>query len=117
VLEPAHPAGAQAGEHDARVPRLAQDVVEAVLAPDREQVAHRPAADVDDVLAEDERAQVIGLVLEAKERQVPGPAGAAPEGGATGGDLPYAAVRVCDGPSHRIWSATSETLLPTSSTQ
>src|SRR6185295_17629485 len=87
VLEPAHRARAQPGEHDARLPRLAQDHVQAVLAPDGEQVAHRAAADVDDVLGEDQRAQVVMLLLEPKQRQLQRPAGARGEGGTERRDL------------------------------
>ena len=49
-LEPADHPGAPAAEQHAALPRLAQDRVEAVDAPDRERVRRVPARDVDRVL-------------------------------------------------------------------
>ena len=57
-LEPAVHPGADAAQHGAGGERLAQDRVEAVGAPHREQRRGVAAADVDDVLLEDEAAQV-----------------------------------------------------------
>ena len=54
ALEPAHRAGAQAGQHGPRLPGVVQAGVQAVRAPDRQQVAHRAAADVDQVLVGDD---------------------------------------------------------------
>ena len=69
-LEPAHRAGAEAGEHDARLPRLAQDRVEPLGAPDRQQVDHRAAADVDRVLRQQVLAQRHRLAAEPEQRDV-----------------------------------------------
>ena len=52
ALEPAHRAGADPCQHHARFPRRPHRLVDPVLAPDREHVAHRSAADVDRVLRE-----------------------------------------------------------------
>ena len=56
--KPAVHAGAQAAEHDPLLPGAAQDPVEAVDAPHREQVRGIPAPDVDHVLREHERLEV-----------------------------------------------------------
>ena len=48
--KPAHRAGAEPGEHGAGPPGLHEQAVEPVRAPDGQQVAHRAATDVDDVL-------------------------------------------------------------------
>ena len=56
--EPAQRAGAEAAEDDARLPGLAQDLVDAVRAPDAEQAQEAAAADVDQVLGEQVRADV-----------------------------------------------------------
>ena len=72
---PADRAGADAAQDDAGLPGLAEDRVEAVDAPDREQVSDRPAADPDDVLAEQQLAGVGGGLGEQREvRQVDRPA-------------------------------------------
>src|SRR5256714_7326831 len=57
-LEPADRAGAHSREHDPTLPGLAEDPVDAVDAPDREHVRRVPAADVDDVLGEQEVTDV-----------------------------------------------------------
>jgi len=80
VRKPAHRAGADPGQQDTGLPGLAHDRVDAVLAPDRQQVAHRATADVDDVLREDQLAQVVGVLLEAKQREVQRTARAVAEG-------------------------------------
>ena len=59
-LEPADHPGAPAAEQHAALPRLAQDRVEPVDAPDRERVRRVPARDVDRVLREHELAQLVG---------------------------------------------------------
>ena len=46
-LEPAHRPGALAGQDDAALPAAAQQIVDAVGSPDRDQVEHAAAADVD----------------------------------------------------------------------
>src|SRR5439155_24121495 len=56
-LEPADHPRAPAAEDDTRLPRLAQDAVEAVHAPDGEHVRGAAAADEDRVLREGELAQ------------------------------------------------------------
>ena len=58
LLEPAHRAGALARDQDPLAPALAQDAVEPVGAPDREQVDHAAAADVDHVLGQQVLADV-----------------------------------------------------------
>lgn len=58
LLEPAVGAGAHAGQHDARVPGVAQDRVEAPFPPEHEEVPGAAAADVDHVLLEDEAPEV-----------------------------------------------------------
>ncbi len=65
ALEPADAAGRRAGQHDARVPGLAQDLVDPVHAPHRDHVGHRAAADEDDVLRQEE---VLG-VLDVRHRE------------------------------------------------
>jgi hypothetical protein len=57
-LEPAQHPRAPAREHDPSVPRVAQDLVEAVRTPDRERVRSVAARDVDDVVLERELPQV-----------------------------------------------------------
>src|SRR5439155_20909784 len=56
-LEPAEHPGANAEQHDAALPRLPEDLAEAVNPPDREHVRNVAAADRDRVLGEDELAQ------------------------------------------------------------
>src|SRR5207248_7630438 len=58
VLEPADHPGAPAGEQDSGLPRVAQDLVEAVLAPDRERVRGVAAVDEDDVVRQRELPQL-----------------------------------------------------------
>ena len=67
-LEPAHRAGGDPAQDDPAIPRLAQDRVEPVRAPDRQQVEQRAAADVDHVLAEQAVAEVQRLRAQAEER-------------------------------------------------
>ena len=55
---PAQRAGRHPAEDDAGLPRLAEDLVEAVHPPDREQVGDAAAADPDDVLREQVRPHV-----------------------------------------------------------
>src|SRR5271170_8405251 len=64
VLEPAYRARADAGHHDARVPRRAQDFVESVQTPHREHICAAAATDVDHVLIHHERSEVANLSLE-----------------------------------------------------
>src|SRR5207244_1338216 len=59
-LEPADRTGAPPGEDDAGLPRLAQDPVEAVRAPDGEQVRGAAARDEDQVTRESAVAEVGG---------------------------------------------------------
>ena len=66
-LEPAVHPRARPAQHDALLPRLAQDDVEPVRPPDRQQARRVAAADVDDVLREHERAQVGDGALEQPE--------------------------------------------------
>ncbi len=56
-------------------------------APDREQVAHRAAADVEEVLGEDDLLQGTAQLVQAKQREVLGDAVAVGEAGVEGGDL------------------------------
>jgi hypothetical protein len=84
--EPAHRPGRQPGEHDPAPPRLRQQPVQLVRAPDREQVAHRAAADVDDILLEHDVRERTGRAVTAEERQV-GRRGSAGEAGVEGRDL------------------------------
>ena len=58
VLEPAHRACALAADQDPLLPALAQDAVEPVGAPDREQVDHAAPAGVDHVLGQQVLAHV-----------------------------------------------------------
>ena len=67
------------GEHDPGLPRLAQDRVEPVGAPQREQVDHRAAADVDDVLGEQVLAQRHRALAEPEQRDHAGLAQAVAE--------------------------------------
>ena len=69
ALQPAHGARAEAREHDAALPGVAEQAVEAVHLPDGEQVAHGAAADVDDVLGEDDLAQRAAQVAHPEERE------------------------------------------------
>ena len=78
-LEPAHRAGAEPGQHDPGLPRLAQDRVDPVRAPQRQQVDHRAAADVDHVLREQVLAQRHRLELEPEQRHHAGLAEAVAE--------------------------------------
>ena len=87
ALQPAHRPGAEPGEHDAALPRVAQHPVEPVDLPDGEQVAHRAAADVDDVLGEDDVAQRPAQVAHAEEREHLGLARPIAEGGVEAPDL------------------------------
>ena len=70
--EPAERAGAEAAHDDAGLPRLAQDLVDAVGAPDAEQAQQAAAADVDHVLGHQVRAHVRDAALAAEERDVGG---------------------------------------------
>ena len=87
ALEPAHRARAQAGEHRAPLPALPQDLVEPVCPPDGEHVAHRAAADVDDVLRQQVAAQVDRVGAEAKQREMHRLAGPVGERGMEARDL------------------------------
>src|ERR1700733_12115118 len=64
VIEPAYRARADAGHHDARFPRRAQNFVESVQAPDYEHVRSTAAADVDHVLIHHERFEVADVSRE-----------------------------------------------------
>ena len=70
--EPAERPGGEAAEDDAPLPGLAQDRVDPVRPPDAEQADDAAAADVDQVLGEQVRAQVLGALLAAEERDVAG---------------------------------------------
>ena len=86
-LKPAHRTGAEPGEHGACPPRLHEQAVEPVRLPDREQVAHRSAADVDDVLGKhDLRQRALG-VAEPEQGDVLGHAHAVREPRLEGVDL------------------------------
>jgi hypothetical protein len=79
ALEPAHRARAQPGEDGPALPRLGQDLVEPVRAPDRKQVAHRAAAAVDDVGLEHDVVQRPPAAVQAEQRQLVREAGALAE--------------------------------------
>src|SRR4051794_28080464 len=80
LLEPAERAGREAAEDHPRLPCLAEDLVDSVRSPDPEQADDAPAAHVDQVLSEKVRAQILGPLLAAKERDVAGNGSAAAEG-------------------------------------
>ena len=67
--KPAHGAGAQTRQHDPPLPRLAHRLVEAVLAPHGQHVAHRAAADIDRVLGQQVRRGVDSVPREMEQRQ------------------------------------------------
>ncbi len=79
LVEPAQRPGGGAAHDDAAPPRFAQDRVEPVRAPGAEHAEHVAAADVDDVLAEQVRGEVVldavGALVAAEQRQVAGVAG------------------------------------------
>src|SRR6185437_11286923 len=79
-LEPAHRPGALAREDDAAVPGEAEDRGDVMGLPDREEVHHRAAADVDQILREQVVAQRHRPPAEAKEGDVGGFAGSVVEG-------------------------------------
>ena len=85
--QPAHGPRAEPREHDAALPGVAQHAVQAVDLPDGQQVAHRAAADVDDVLGEDDVAQRAAQVAHAEEREHLGLARPVAEGGVEAPDL------------------------------
>ena len=58
VLVPANHPRAEAGEQDARLPRLAQDLVEPVHAPDCERIRSVASGDEDDVMSERQFVEV-----------------------------------------------------------
>jgi len=64
LFEPADRSGAWAAENDARVPRFAQDDVDAPFAPHSKHAAGIAAADVDNVAVEDVAAEVSGGQVE-----------------------------------------------------
>src|ERR687898_1887221 len=68
-LEPAHRPRAPAAEHDAALPRL-QDAVDPLGPPDREQVEQAPAADVDQILAQQVLPHRHPLALEPEQREM-----------------------------------------------
>jgi hypothetical protein len=70
LLEPAQRAGAQAAQHDAGLPRLAQRDVEAVRAQHAHQADDAAAADVDQILVEQVRAHVVGAAVAPEQRHV-----------------------------------------------
>jgi len=70
ALEPANAAGRRARQDDARLPGLAQDLVDAVHLPHRDHVGHRAPADEDDVLRQQE-VLGIGDVRHREQRKVP----------------------------------------------
>ena len=86
-LEPAHRAGALAGEDDPLAPGEAEDRGDVVRLPDREQVDEAAAADVDQVLGEQVVAQRHRPAAEPEEGEVGGLAGALAEGGVEAADL------------------------------
>src|SRR5205807_9788315 len=63
-LEPAHAAAADAGQHNAALPGLAEYGVETREPPGREQVGRRAAPDVDDILIENDLTEVLNLPAE-----------------------------------------------------
>jgi hypothetical protein len=69
--EPAHRSRRDAGEHDAGLPALRQHGTELVCVPNGEQVGHAAAGDPDQVLVEQEAADV-GRVRLGIERKVAG---------------------------------------------
>ena len=68
--EPAQRAGAEAAQHDAALPRLAQDHVDAVRLPGAEQADHAAAADVDEVARQQVLANVPDGALAPEQRHV-----------------------------------------------
>ncbi len=87
ALEPAHRPGALPAEQDPLPPALAEDLIETVSAPDRNQVEEAAAPDVDRVLAEELLAEVERLLTQAKQGDDRGDAVALAEGAAEAGDL------------------------------
>ena len=85
--------GGQAGEDHARLPRLAQDHVQAERAPDGEQAEHRAAADVDDVLRQQGLAQRDRARAQPEQRDVHRLAVAGAEGRVELADLRLAVAR------------------------
>src|ERR1035437_11010571 len=74
-FEPADHPGAPAGEQDARLPGFAEDLVEAVHAPDREHVRGVPSRDDHDVVRERELTHVLRRPrVEGQRRQLRAPA-------------------------------------------
>ena len=66
--KPTHRSRAQADEHYAALPCAHEHLVEFVRAPDRDQIAHRAAPHVHDVLLEHELRQRTTQIAEAKQR-------------------------------------------------
>ena len=85
--EPAERAGGEAAEDDPRLPGLAQDLVDPVRPPDPEQADDAAAADVDQVLGEQVRAQVLRPLLAAEEGDVAGLAAVGGEGAVEADDV------------------------------
>src|SRR5215212_8553208 len=87
MAEPAHRARREPAQHHSAPPSLGQDPVELVLAPDREHVAQRAAADVEDVLGQQVLAQVEIAAVQAEELERLGAARQRVEGGVEADDL------------------------------
>ena len=86
-VEPAERAGGEAAEDDAGFPCFAQDLIDAVRPPDAEQADHAASPHVDQILREQVRAQVLGALLAAEERDVAGLAALAGEGAVEADDV------------------------------
>jgi hypothetical protein len=85
-LEPAHRPGALAGEDDPLSPGEAEDRLELVRLPNREEIDEAAAADVDQVLLEEMVAELHRAPAEPEEGDVGGLAGALAEGGVEAAD-------------------------------
>src|SRR3981081_3783142 len=74
LLEPAQRSCGGSAQDDAIAPRLTQDLVEAVCAPDAEHTHHVSAAYIDQVLAQEVRGEVVldalSALVAAKQREV-----------------------------------------------
>lgn len=86
-LEPAHRAGAVATEDDPGGVGVTHNRVDAVLPPERQQVDHAAAADVDQILTQQMLADIDPGLAEAKERQDRGLHPPPVHRGMEGGDL------------------------------
>ena len=96
LAEPAQRSRAQAAQHDAAPPALAQHLVEPVRAPDAHQRHDAAAADVDEVLVEQVLGEVAaqpGALVAAKQRDVRRLAAAGREGAVEAHDVVVGVAR------------------------